>query len=70
MPNTDEEGYLLDPIAWDECVFVLTRSRHHGKRFEEVKKYRDFTVQALPPGAGADAAQARRPAKPRRYPDK
>ncbi len=81
--NTDEEGYLLDPDAWDECVdeavakaqglelteihwglinyfrtfyedhmrhpsmheLVKTLGKHHGKSFEEAKKYRDFLYQ-------------------------
>ncbi len=86
--NTDEEGYLLDPDAWDECVaeaiakaqglkltethwglvnyfrtfyedhmrhpsmheLVKTLGKHHGKSFEEAKKYRDFLYQLFPQG--------------------
>jgi len=86
--ETDEEYYLLDPDAWDECVaeavaeaeglkltethwglvnffrtfyedhlrhptmheLVLTLGKHHGKRFEDAKKYRDFLYQLFPQG--------------------
>lgn len=86
--ETDEEGFLLDPNAWDECVaeavaeqegikldvthwglinyfrtfyedhmrhpsmheLVLTLGKHHGKRFEEAKKYREFLYELFPNG--------------------
>lgn len=86
--NTDEQGFLLDPSDWDECVaeamademgitldathwglinyfrtfyedhqrhpsmreWVLTLGRHHGKRFDEAKKYRDFLYELFPGG--------------------
>ncbi|GAB4362531.1 MAG: TusE/DsrC/DsvC family sulfur relay protein [Gammaproteobacteria bacterium] len=86
--ETDEEGYLLNPDAWDECVaqaiaaaegielneihwglinyfrtffedhmrhptmheLVLTLGRHHGKPFEEAKKYREFLYELFPKG--------------------
>ena len=85
---TDEEGFLLNPDDWDECVaealaegegialtethwglvnyfrtfyedcmrhptmheLVLTLGKHHGKRFEEAKKYRDFLYELFPQG--------------------
>lgn len=86
--ETDEEGYLLDPEAWDEQVaeaiaaaediemtethwglvqyfrdfyeehmrhpsmheLVLTLGKHHGKHFEEAKKYREFLYKLFPTG--------------------
>lgn len=86
--ETDLEDYLLDPIAWDECVaeaiaaaqgveltetqwglvnyfrtfyenhirhptmqeLVKTLGKHHGKRFEDAKKYRDFLYKLYPQG--------------------
>lgn len=85
---TDEEGFLLNPEDWDECVaesiarcegidltethwglinyfrtfyedhmrhptmheLVLTLGRHHGKHFEEAKKYREFLYELFPKG--------------------
>ncbi len=86
--NTDEQGNLLDPNDWDDCVaeaiagaqgleltethwglvnyfrshyedhmrhpsmheLVKTLGRHHGKRFEEAQKYRDFLYKLFPQG--------------------
>jgi len=86
--ETDEEFYMLDLAAWEECVaeavpvagglkltetqwvlvnyfrtfyadhmrhptmheLVQALGKHHGKRFEEAKKYREFLYQLFPRG--------------------